>query len=144
MLEISQGSAIDAYSVAKNIPEFSDGHYGLDEYKKRLGSDSLILIAHYQGTPAGFKAGYPRGKAGSFYSWMGGVLPNFRRKGIAQKLAINQEAWAKDQGYTSIWFKTRNRNRTMIIFALNNGFDIIQVEPKDQVLDHRILMEKTL
>ena len=144
MLKISQGSVIDAHNAAKSIPEFSDGRYHLDEYTNRLGAGSLILVAHYQGTLAGFKAGYPSGEMGSFYSWMGGVLPDYRRKGIAQRLAKEQEQWAKDKGHSHIWFKTRNSNRAMIIFALKNGFSITEVQPKQRMQDYRILMKKSL
>ena len=144
MFEISQAKVIDAYTVANRIPEFSHGHYHLDEYQKRLGDDSHILVGYYHGTPAGFKVGYPRGAKGSFYSWMGGVLPDYRRSGLARALAEKQETWAKDQGYSEIWFKTRNRNRAMIIFALNNGFSITEVQPRQDLMDHRILMKKSL
>ena len=144
MFEISQARVIDAYNVANRIPEFSQGHYSLKEYEKRLGIGSYILVGYCGGIPAGFKVGYPRGAEGSFYSWMGGVLPDYRRSGLAQKLADQQEHWAKAQGYTEIWFKTRNRNRAMIIFALNNGFSITEVQPKQHIMDHRILMKKSL
>jgi predicted GNAT superfamily acetyltransferase len=80
------------------IPEFSEGQYGLTEFQQRLGPESLVLIAFDQMKPVGFKAGYTRGPSGSFYSWMGGVLPAFRRQGIARALARQQEKWAKDQG----------------------------------------------
>ena len=132
------------YNIAKSIPEFSDGHYHLDEYKHRLGPGSLTLVAHYKEALVDLKAGYPRGEKGTFYSWMGGVLPNYRRKGIAQRLAEEQEQWAKDQGYSHIWFKTRNRNRAMIIFALNNRFAITDVQPQKKVQDYRILMKKRI
>ena len=71
--------------------------------------------AEVDGEPAGFKVGYER--ENYFYSWMGAVLPAYRRLGIAQKLADQQEKWAKSAGYTTIRFKTRNHHKGMFIFA---------------------------
>jgi len=134
----------EAYQLSQAIPEFSNGLYGSEEYKKRLGSGSLVLIASYQQQPVGFKAGYPRGDSGRFYSWMGAVLPDFRRRGVARILAEAQESWAKDQGYQTIWFKSRNRNRAMIMFALSRDFLITGVQQKGHPKEYRVIMEKEL
>jgi len=91
---------------------------------------------------AGFKVGYERD--GYFYSWMGGVIPGFRRNGIALALAIEQENWARAQGYTSVTFKTRNIHKAMLSFSLNNGFNIIKVDPHEDVAQHRIWLKKML
>ena len=39
--------------------------------------------------PIGFKVGYERD--GYFYSWMGGVLSDYRKKGVAQNLLMNKK-----------------------------------------------------
>jgi GNAT superfamily N-acetyltransferase len=68
--------------------------------------------------------------SGNFYFWPGGVLPEYRRLGIASTLAQEQEDWAKQQGYSPVFFKTRNRRKAMLIFALKNGFDMAGFEEK--------------
>ncbi|MGI9544101.1 MAG: GNAT family N-acetyltransferase [Cyclobacteriaceae bacterium] len=143
--DIFEGSVEDAYKVSQLIPEFDPPQYKQQEYVKRTSRvPSLILIASYHGNPAGFKVGYQRDNDGSFYSWMGGVLPNYRRQKVAQQLAHQQEQWAKENGYQKITFKTRNRNIAMLMFALKNDFKITKVTPKESIDDHRIWLEKIL
>ena len=129
-----------AVQVSQQVPELENPH-GAEEYQKRFRNAPHLILAAYDGDkPVGFKAGYERD--GYFYSWMGGVLPAYRKKGIAQALANAQEAWAKKQGYDSITFKTRNVHKAMLIFALGNGFDIIAVEKKEEVAANRIWLRK--
>lgn len=128
--------------LSKQIPELADPHEA-EEYRKRLiGVPHLILVAFAEERAIGFKVGYER--EGYFYSWMGGVLPDFRKLGVAQALAATQEAWAKKRGYPTITSKTRNSHKGMLIFALKNGFDIIGFEPKTTTPQHRILLRKQL
>ena len=141
-ISIRRGSIAEALHVSLKIPEFH-GPPQSEEYQKRLtGVPHLILIAFVDGQAAGFKVGYER--EGYFYSWMGGVLPAFRRLGIAKKLAHMQETRVREMGYDSITFKTRNQHKGMLLFALKNGFDIIGFKEKEQVATNRILLRKIL
>ena len=143
-ITIKTGSVGAAVVLSRQLPEFVHP-YEASEYHERLGKvPHLILIAYWENQPAGFKVGYQRETDESFYSWLGGVLPQFRRKGIARKLAERQEAWAWQQGYKKIRFKTRNRHRSMLKFALDNDFQIIGVDPQPKLNEYRIWMEKTL
>ena len=139
---IRPGDAHMVAALSRQLPEF---HRPYDEtaIKKRMDNvPHLILIAYVGKIPAGFKVGYERD--GFFYSWLGGVLPNFRRYGIAKKLADAQEAWALKNGYGSVTFKTMNRHKAMLAFALKNGFDIIGFEEKGEIEEHRIWLRKEL
>ena len=143
-IEIKETSIAQVVELSKNIPEFADG-YSKEEYHKRMaGKDHLILMAFTEGVAAGFKVGYDKFGDGSFYSWMGGVIPEFRQMGIALKLAQHQEKMAKEKGYRSIKMKTRNYLKAMLLFALSNGFLITGVEPREELKDSRILLEKKL
>ncbi len=142
---IRQGSIEDCLLISSKIPEFADGQYGLEDYKKRLlNTKNLILTAFHEANPIGFKVGYERDNDGSFYSWMGGVLPEYRQLKIAKQLADCQEDWAKKQGYSAITFKTRNYLKPMLIFGIKNGFHIESIEPKDKLEDYRIFLRKRL
>lgn len=133
---------MDAVLISRQIPELKNP-YGEEEYEKRFANTPhLILAVYLEGRAAGFKAGYERD--GYFYSWMGGVLPAFRRHGIAQMLAEKQEAWARKQGYSSITFKTRNVHKGMLIFAIGNGFEIIGVDTMPDSSANRIWLKKVL
>ena len=142
---IRLGSMAQAVAVSRQVPEF-EAPYGLEEYEKRLtGVSHLILIAEMEGKPVGFKVGYERYADASFYSWMGGVLPNFRNRGVADALANEQETWAKAKGYRSIRLKTRNKYKSMLCFALKRGFFIIGLGDKCQYVDdYRIVLEKLM
>lgn len=141
-ITIKEGSILEVVKLSNQIPEFQNPH-GEAEYHKRLKAlPHLILIAYCEGNPVGFKVGYDRN--GFFYSWMGGVLPHFRKLGVAKKLANFQEAWATKQGYDSVTFKTRNSHKAMLIFALKNGFDIIGFKERETIETSRILLRKKL
>lgn len=144
-VKIIEGTIKDCLEVMSHIPEFGDNQYDEAVFRNRLsGTEYLILIALRDNHNVGFKVGYRRGEDGSFYSWMGGVIPEFRKLGIAKKLADTQEEWAKKRSYTSITFKTRNYLKPMLIFALKNGFNIIDVIPKEKITNHRIILRKQL
>ena len=134
----------DAFMVSTNIPEFDDP-YEISEYSKRLNSTvHLILTAYDDHNPIAFKIGYQRHPDGSFYSWMGGVLPNYRRKGIANNLADHQEIWAKKNGYNSIRMQTREKHKAMLALAINRGFQITNRIEKTSSSNTRIWMNKPL
>jgi ribosomal protein S18 acetylase RimI-like enzyme len=142
MLQIRSCTVEEAVACSRQIPELHDP-YPAAEYEQRLsGVPHLLLLAESDGNMAGFKAGYERD--GAFYSWMGGVRPAYRRQGVAQALAREQERWAKAHGYRHIRFKTRNYLKPMLIFALNNGFYITAVEKRAAPLSNRIWLEKVL
>ncbi len=141
---IQHGSIEEVVAISRFIPELVNP-YGAEEYRKRLaGKKYILLIAYINNYAVGFKVAYDKEKDGSFYSWMGGVLPDYRQAGVARELARVQEAWARNEGFTTIRFKTRNRHKAMLLFALKNGFQIMAVEPRETVAEYRILLEKDL
>ena len=134
----------DAFMVSRNIPEFDDS-YEISEYSKRLNSTvHLILTAYNDHNPIAFKIGYHRHSDGSFYSWMGGVLPNYRRKGIGNNLADHQETWAKKKSYNSIRLQTREKHNAMLALAINRGFQITSRNENKSNFNTRIWMNKPL
>ena len=141
-LQILIGGIEVAAQLMKELPEF-ETPYSLQEMNERMsGHTYLNLIAYLDGKPVGFKLGYVQDAC--FYSWLGGVLPNYRRMGIAKKLAESQEGWVRKNGYTIVIFKTRNKHKAMLLFALNNGFNIFKIESKEDVEEYRIWMKKNI
>ncbi len=143
MIKIKTGLLRDAVDMSQQIPEFTSPYSG-NEFAARLQGNHLILTAYIKGRPAGFKIGYDRFNDGSFYSWIGGVLPEFRRNGAAGALAEHQEMWAKEQGYRSIKLKTRNKHKAMVAFSLKRGFVITGEIPKIPAAETRLWMKKIL
>ena len=143
MIHIREGLFHECVDLSFKIPEFNSP-YKIEEYKKRCAGKYLVLIAEIDNQLVGFKIGYDRFNDGSFYSWMGGVLPKFRRMGVAYSLANFQEKWATKNEFSSILLKTRKKHDEMIAFSLNRGFIIteeIQITPVEET---RIWMEKSL
>lgn len=139
---IKTANIATAVAISQEIPEFINPP-APTEYEKRLSTVPHLILVAYDGDKAvGFKVGYERD--GYFYSWMGGVLPTYRRRSLARKLAEQQEAWARTQGYRSVTFKTRNQHKNMLLFAIKRGFDIIGFKEKGNVKTNRILLRKVL
>ena len=142
--QLREASLAELLWVHERIPEFP-GKASLDFYTERLKHRlHLALVAEKEGELLGFKVGYQSDKPDTFYSWMGGVRPEFRGKGIATSLAEEQERWAKAQGFTAVFFKTRNRFPGMIQFGVKRGFKIVDLHPKAGLEDYRIVMRKDL
>jgi GNAT superfamily N-acetyltransferase len=141
---IREASPSELLWVHERIPEFP-GHASLEFYTERLKDRLyLALVAEKEGELLGFKVGYESDTADAFYSWMGGVRPAFRKLGIANGLAEFQENWAREKGFSFVYFKTRNRFPAMIAFGLKRGFKIMEVLPKGGVEDYRVVMRKRL
>jgi GNAT superfamily N-acetyltransferase len=90
----------------------------------------------------GYKVGYEL-KPGKYYSWIGGVHPNFRNEGIAGVLMMQQHEWCKLNGYQTIQTKTKNKWKSMLILNLKNGFDVIGTYT-DSKGEPKIILEKNL
>lgn len=143
-IEIFQGSVKEVVDLSVQVPEFDDPHKNQVYHERLHNKDHLILIAKVKGVAAGFKVGYDKFEDGSFYSWMGGVLPEYRKLGVAKRLAEHQEQLATERGYEKIVLKTRNRHKNMLLFAINSGFKIIKLIPAHNIDEHRIVLEKAL
>ncbi|MHC2067613.1 GNAT family N-acetyltransferase [Bremerella sp. T1] len=84
------------------------------------------LIAFSGGEPIGFKLGYEM-TSRIFYSWNGGVVPEYREKGVASHLMDLQHAWAKEKGYRLVRTYTENKFKEMLILNIRKGFNITGV-----------------
>ena len=62
------------------------------------------------------------------YSWLGGVLKKYRRKGIASKLLDIQIQLSKELGYRKIKLKSHKGHPEMILFLKNKGFRKIKTK----------------
>ncbi|MEX1054655.1 MAG: GNAT family N-acetyltransferase, partial [Rhodothermales bacterium] len=84
--------------------------------------DLMILLALVDNVPAGFKIGYRENRF-TYYSAKGGVLPEYRRQGLARKMLYFMMAEARVRGYIRFAFDTfPNRDRGMTVLGLNEGF----------------------
>jgi predicted GNAT superfamily acetyltransferase len=116
----------------------------LDFFVDRIQTkeDLIIVLSYNEKKLIGFKLGYRYGE-NTLYSWVGGVLPSYRKQGIAQKLLELQHQTAKEKGYKKVRTKSMNRFKPMMALNLKNGFDIVKVYTNDSG-QTKIIFEKPL
>lgn len=105
-------------------------------------SQFLILMAYFNEQPAGFKIGYGQDSE-LFYSWTGGVHPNFRKRGIAEALMQKQHEWCRKKNYKVIETRTRNKFPEMINLNLKHQFQIVGTFT-DTDKEPKIILRKTI
>ncbi|MEZ9563686.1 GNAT family N-acetyltransferase [Vibrio artabrorum] len=134
---VREGSLEEVVSVVEQIPEFAKKESVTSLSERLAGKKSLILVAEEAGVLLGFKIGYELDQD-AFYSWLGGVSPLARKKGVAQAQLDAQEQWAQQQGYQQLKVKSRNQFPAMLRLLLRNGYRIEKLEEKEDINDHRI------
>ena len=106
--------------------------------------DIRTFVAWVEDQAAGFKLGY-RLDADTFYSAKGGVLPSFRRRGIARALLHAMIDDVDAAGYTRFVFDTfPNKHPGMTVLALSEDFRLIKAGYSPQYKDYRLRFEKVL
>jgi GNAT superfamily N-acetyltransferase len=117
----------------------------LDFFKRRFMGryNVLTLLARLDGRPVGFWVGFEI-KPGMYYHWLGGVLVEFRRKGIARQLFEAERAWAREQGYEYVRCECMNHQREFLQFAVNVGYDIVGIRWDSTHADNLIVFEKAV
>lgn len=117
----------------------------VDTFRRRFRGryNVLQLIARVDDRPVGFFLGFEL-KPDVFFSWFYGVLPDFRRQGIASQLMDAVHAWAKQNEYTSIRFECHNQHRPMLHLAIALGYDIVGIRWDPDRGDNLVIFEKVL
>ncbi|ABG42001.1 acetyltransferase, GNAT family [Paraglaciecola sp. T6c] len=126
-IEYEEGSLSDILLVNAQIPEF-DRHITQAKLQLRLNDRAhLLLVAKVNGGAVGYKLGYALSSRG-FYSWLGAVVPAYRKMGIASSLRQQQEDWALKSGYEHIEVKSMNRYPAMLQLLIGSGYKIVGYE----------------
>ncbi|EHN69799.1 acetyltransferase [Aliivibrio fischeri SR5] len=142
-IEIHQGTVADVLIVDQQIPEF-DNRNTHEKLTQRLSDKKhLILVAVSEGIPVAYKMGYQLSDS-EFYSWLGGVVPSARKRGIATQLRVIQEEWAKKQGYEAISVKSMNRYPAMLQLLISSGYHISGYEDEGSSDNSKIKFLKKL
>ncbi len=107
-------------------------------------SDLMMLLASVEGRPVGFKIGYRENRF-TFYSAKGGVLADYRRKGIARAMLHDMMRRAGEKGYSRFVFDTfPNRHPGMTILGLREGFRVMKADYNPTYRDYRLRFEKKI
>ena len=103
--------------------------------------DFTVIEARVGEQLVGFKLGYAHTPT-RYYSWLGGVDPEYRRQGIAGELMNRQHAWLLEAGYKTVETGARQHNSAMAELNLASGFKVVGIRFKDG--DPEITYEKQL
>jgi GNAT superfamily N-acetyltransferase len=103
----------------------------------------LQLVARIQDRPVGFFLGFEL-KPTVYFSWFYGVLPEYRRQGIASQLMDAVHAWARQNDYESLRFECHNQHRPMLHLAIALGYDIVGIRWDPDRGDNLVIFEKVL
>jgi len=113
------------------------------ERRIRGRTNPLFLLAQMEGRPVGFAVGYEN-KPRTFYCWLIGVLPDYRRASIAAQLMEAMAAWANEHGYNTIRFECFNWHRPMLHLAINQNYDIVGLRYDRDMNANLIILEQEL
>jgi GNAT superfamily N-acetyltransferase len=108
-----------------------------------VGKDYLALVYSADGHDLGFKLGYPESDD-TFYSWLGGVSPQARGRGVAQALLEAQEARVRERGFSRLRVKSMNRFPAMLRLLVRNGYLVEGLTPAADPLWNKIHFVKQL
>jgi GNAT superfamily N-acetyltransferase len=99
-----------------------------ESFRRRyLGRHNILqMVARIEDLPVGFCLGFEL-KPRVFFGWFYGVLPDFRRQGIASQLMEALHDWARMNDYESLRFECHNQHRPMLHLAIAQGYDIVGI-----------------
>ena len=103
----------------------------------------LVLIASLDERPIGFFCGFEL-KPSVFFSWLFGVMPDFRRRGIASQLMDAVHVWVREHEYDSIRFECHNQHRPMLHLAIEQEYDIVGIRWDPDRGQNLVIFEKVL
>ena len=97
----------------------------VDSFKWRVNNmpDVSVCTVESDGELAGFKIGYAEA-FDRYYSWLGGVRPQFRNQGLAEKLMREQHGWLESSRFRRVETKVAQANEAMIALNLKFGMKI--------------------
>lgn len=112
--------------------------------RRFLGRHNVcMLVAMIEDHHAGFVVGFELTPA-TYYCWVCGVLPDFRRAGIATQLMQAQQAWAEEHHYELMRFECQNQHRPMLHVAITEGFDLVGIRWDSATAHNVAIFEKEL
>jgi GNAT superfamily N-acetyltransferase len=113
-------------------------------HRRFLGRYNILqLIAQVDRQPVGFFLGFEL-KPTVYFAWFYGVLPDFRRQGIASQLMEAVHSWAQQNEYESIRMECHNQHRPMLHLAIALGYDIVGMRWDPDRGENLVLFEKVL
>ncbi len=118
---------------------------GEEEFQRRyLGRYNILqMLARVDDRPVGFFLGFEL-KPRVFFAWFYGVLPDYRRQGIASQLMEAVHSWARLNDYEAIRMECHNQHRPMLHLAIALEYDIVGIRWDPDRGANLVLFQKML
>lgn len=146
-LEITNTTTLDDQQISELKPlielVFGEWNAPWFESHRKNHNNFFLSKAYIESQLVGFKLGYQENHR-TFYSWIGGVHPEFRRLGIASELLTAQHQWCSAQGFERIRTKSQNRFKGMMLLNLKHGFEIVGTQGSSDGGGLKVIFEKSL
>ena len=117
----------------------------VESFQRRyLGRHNVLqMLARLDDRPVGFFLGFEL-KPRVFFAWFYGVLPSWRRQGIASQLMGAVHEWATLNDYEAIRFECHNQHRPMLHLGIATEYDIVGIRWDPDRGANLVLFQKTL
>jgi GNAT superfamily N-acetyltransferase len=117
----------------------------MESFRRRFQGrfNVLQMVARLNERPVGFFLGFEL-KPTVFFAWFYGVLPDFRRQGIASQLMDAVHDWARQNEYETLRFECHNQHRPMLQLGIAKEYDIVGIRWDGDRGANLVLFEKSL
>ena len=105
--------------------------------------NACMLVAIVEKMHVGFIIGFELMPT-TYFCWLCGVNPDFRRVGVATQLMQGLQAWAHEHHYTTIRFECQNQHRPMLHVAITEGYDQVGIRWDPATAHNVVIFEKEL
>jgi GNAT superfamily N-acetyltransferase len=110
--------------------------------RRYLGRHNVLqMVARLNQRAVGFALGFEL-KPRVFFTWFYGVVPSYRRQGIASQLMEAVHSWAKQNDYEAVRCECHNQHRAMLHLAISQEYDIVGIRWDPDRGDNLILLQK--
>jgi len=101
------------------------------------------MVAMIEDRHVGFIIGFEL-MPSTYFCWMCGVIPDFRRAGISTQLIQAQQAFAQEGNYSVIRFECNNQHRPMLHVAISEGYDLVGIRWDINSSNNVVIFERDL
>ena len=117
----------------------------IESFRRRyLGRYNVLqMLATVKEKPVGFFLGFEL-KPDTYFAWFYGVLPDFRRHGMATQLMEAAHDWARHHSYDVIRVECHNHHRPLLHLSIELGYDIVGIRWDSGRGDNLVIFEKAL
>lgn len=123
----------DIHKILNLLPEFTHKTTAQEIRDKIKGKDHDFIIVHDNDKPAGFLVAYNHDEK-TYYNWLMGVLPEFRRKDYGRQLIEKFESIAREKGYSAVQVKTMDKFKAMQHLLANLKYEKIGLDDKGKII----------